>query len=259
MFQRKGKATVLEEERQLAYANAGPVSAETSHAVQAYTQAARYFEESVAAGEKRKARVWRWLAIFSMGLAFMAVGAVFGLTPLKQVQPYLIRVDNTTGYTDIVPPLQDAPDPQKIEDEMWIASYVKFREQYNFADQKQRYDAVRLFSYDDTFGEYRNFQLSTKGYAQVLGDAQQLRVTINNIVFLPNPPGTKTTFRTAQVRYTKTPLDRQGEPLKSLEPTTWLVSLSFDYKRPPKNREQQWINPKGFGVVAYSQAQEVRR
>ncbi|MNR57019.1 VirB8 protein [compost metagenome] len=61
------------------------------------------------------------------------------------------------------------------------------------------------------------------------------------------------------MRYTKSPLDRQGEPLKSIEPTTWLVSLSFDYQHPPKNREQRWINPRGFGVVAYSQAQEVRR
>ena len=259
MFRRKSKAAVLDEERQMAHAAAAPLTAETSLNVQAYIQAARYFEQSVAAGEKRKATVWRRIALFCMVVTFMAVAAVLGLTPLKKVEPYLVRVDNNTGYTDLVPPLQDAPNPQRIEDEMWIANYVKFRESYNFADQKQRYDVVRLLSYDDTFGEYRNFQLSSKGYAQVLGDAQQLRVTINNIVFLPNPPGTKPKFRTAQVRYTKSPLDRQGEPLKSIEPTTWLASLSFDYQHPPKNREQRWINPRGFGVVAYSQAQEVRR
>ncbi|MCY1271824.1 Type IV secretion system protein PtlE [compost metagenome] len=260
LTKRKSKGDVIREEREMAHSSTSPVTPEISMAIQAYTHAARHFEESVAAGEKRKARNWRRVAIFNMALAFVAVAAVLGLTPLKQVEPYLIRVDNNTGFTDIVAPLQEAPTPEKLEDELWISTYVKFRESYNFSDQKQRYDVVRLFSYDDTFAEYRNFQLSTKGYTEVLGDNQQLRITINNIVFLPDPQSPeKPKYRTAQIRYTKTPVDKKGQPIEGLEPSTWLVSLSFDYQNPAKNRQQRWINPRGFGVVAYSQAQEVKR
>lgn len=260
MLRRKNKEDVFQDERDLAQASSGVVAPEVSHLIQAYTLAARHFEESVAAGEKRTAQLWRRVAIFCMALAFLAVGAVVGLTPLKQVEPYLVRVDKNTGFTDIVAPLDKAADPDQIEDELWISTYVHYRQSYSFADQQQRYEVVRLFSYADTFAEYRNFQLSSKGYTEVLGDRQLLRIQVNNIVFLPDPPSvSKPKYRTAQVRYTTTPVDRLGQPIKGLEPTTWLVTLSFDYNNPPKNRQQRWINPKGFGVVAYSQAQEVRQ
>lgn len=257
MLNRRSKSQLLEHEQKIAYASVGPVDGETSRAILSFTQAARVFESSVAAGERRKASTWRWIALFCMVLALMAIGAVLGLTPLKQVEPYLIRVDSNTGFTDIVEPLRNAPNPERVQEEAYVANYIKLRESYSFADQSDRYALVKLMSYDGTFGEYKNFQLSSKGYTEVLADKQQLRVRINNITPMPGIADAK--YRTYQVRYTKTPLDAQGQPLQGLEPTTWLVSISFDYKNPPKTREQRWMNPMGFGVAAYSQAQEVRR
>ncbi|WP_079386939.1 virB8 family protein [Pseudomonas aeruginosa] len=257
---------LAERERQLEVQPVtGEASREASLAVKAYTEAARWFESSVAEQEKRKARTWRWLAIVFGVLAFMAVGAVIGLTPLKTVEAFLVRVDNNTGFTDVVPVVKGqmgSGDVQEAQDEFWLSTYVRFRESYSFAGSDVNYAMVRLLSYGGTFTEYRNFQLSSKGYTQVLGDNRQLRVEINNIVFLDADAGVqvgvgKTKYRTAQVRFTKTVLDRNGVPVLGMDPVTWLGTISFDYGNPAKTRRQRWQNPLGFGVAAYAVAQEI--
>ncbi|EPL2032318.1 virB8 family protein [Pseudomonas aeruginosa] len=259
---------LAEREQQLeAQPLVGEASREASLALKAYTDAARWFESSVAKQERSKARTWRAIAIVFGLLAFMAVGAVLGLTPLKTVEAFLVRVDNNTGFTDVVPVMKDRTgggDEQDTQDEFWLATYVRFRESYSFAGSDVNYGMVRLLSYSGAFAEYRNFQLSSKGYTQVLGDNRQLRVEINNIVFLDAdgslPGSTKSStkkFRTAQVRFTKTVLDRNGVPVLGMAPVTWLGTISFDYGNAPKTRKQRWLNPLGFGVAAYSVAQEV--
>lgn len=126
----------------------------------------------MAKQERSKARTWRAIAIVFGLLAFMAVGAVLGLTPLKTVEAFLVRVDNNTGFTDVVPVMKDRTgggDEQDTQDEFWLATYVRFRESYSFAGADVNYGMVRLLSYSGAFAEYRNFQLSSKGYTQVLG------------------------------------------------------------------------------------------
>lgn len=226
---------LAEREQQLeAQPLVGEASREASLALKAYTDAARWFESSVAKQERSKARTWRAIAIVFGLLAFMAVGAVLGLTPLKTVEAFLVRVDNNTGFTDVVPVMKDRTgggDEQDTQDEFWLATYVRFRESYSFAGADVNYGMVR-----------------------------QLRVDINNIVFLDadgSLPGSTKKFRTAQVRFTKTVLDRNGVPVLGMAPVTWLGTISFDYGNAPKTRKQRWLNPLGFGVAAYSVAQEV--
>ncbi|WP_017684941.1 type IV secretion system protein, partial [Pseudomonas syringae] len=108
-------------------------------------------------------------------------------------------------------------------------------------------------AYDETFTEYRNFQLSSKGYLEVLGTNRQIRTDINNINFLER----KDREGTAQVRITKTVLDRNGVPDPQLHPVTWVATVTYDYKNPAKKAGDQWLNSRGFGVKAYTMTQEV--
>lgn len=252
---RKTKQQLIEQEQKIA---AGLVldpemAREISLAVQSYTNAARWFEANVAADYMKSARSAKRLTAFFGVLTFMSVGAVLGLTPLKTVEPYLVRVDNNTGAADIVRPVSEAKSQSQLDDEFWLATYVRFRESYNFADSDANFSAVELMSYADTFAEYKNFQLSKKGYTETLGNSRQMRTEINNVVFLKREEG----FGTAQVRLTKTVLDRNGVPDPAMKPATWLTTISYDYKNPPKKREQEWISPRGFGAKSYSSVQEV--
>lgn len=260
---RRNKQEVVERERALAAMTAvdAATAKNISLAEQAYIHAARWFESNVAKEHQQKARMWKWLAIFFGLLAFMAVGAVMGLTPLKEVVTYLVRVDNTSGFTDVVAPVSQAKTPERVDDEFWLATYVRFRESYNFSSNDANYAMVKLMSYDETFEAYKAFQLSSKGYVAVLGMNRQIRTDINNIDPLPRefPDTAKENqdLKTYQVRMTKTVLDKNGMPDQQLKPTTWTAIVSFNYRNPTKKAGDQWMNPRGFGVKAYSMTQEV--
>lgn len=55
--------------------------------------------------ERAKTTAWR-IATVSTVVAFAAVMAVVGMTPLKTVKPFVIRVDNATGIVDVVSELK---------------------------------------------------------------------------------------------------------------------------------------------------------
>lgn len=70
-------------------------------------------------------------AIFCGALSILAIIAVMLLTPLKTTEPYLIRVNDTTGAVDIITVL----DTEQISnnealDKHFINSYVRAREGY---------------------------------------------------------------------------------------------------------------------------------
>lgn len=112
---RKSKQDVIEQERQLAARTSldAATAQDISLAEQAYLHAARYFEKNIAADERAKAqRATRLNYVFG-ALAFMSVGAVIGLTPLKTVETYLVRVDNNSGFTDVVQPVSKAKPPSR--------------------------------------------------------------------------------------------------------------------------------------------------
>lgn len=223
-------------------------------ASRAYAQAALYFEKHIAEEEKRKTRTAKRLCYFFGAIAFMSVVAVVLLTPLKTVVPYVIRVDNNSGYTDIVRAGADQYTTES-DDAYWAVNYVLQRESYNFSTQDLRSKYVEMSSYDAPYTEYKNFQLSKKGYLEQLGDKQQIRVVIRNVSKPQKSEDKKTT--TIQIRFDKNVLDDVGQPVESIPSTTWLATFSFDYGKPPKIKQDEWLNPRGFGVRSYDLSQEV--
>lgn len=252
---RKSKEEVIEQERQLAARTCidAATAQEISLAEQAFIHASRYFEKHIAADEKAKTKRATRLNYVFGAIAVMSVAAVMGLTPLKTVQLGLVRVDRNSGYTDVVWADDKGKPPEQIDDEFWLSAYVRFRESYNFSSHDAEFGMVELMSYGETFTEYRNFQLSSKGYVQVLGTNRQIRTDINNINFLER----KDRAGTAQVRITKTVLDRNGTPDPQLAPVTWVATVTYDYNNPAKKAGDQWLNPRGFGVKDYTKTQEV--
>ncbi|WP_171021374.1 type IV secretion system protein [Escherichia sp. E4736] len=225
-----------------------------SLATQAYVQAAQWFEKHVAEEEKKKVKNAKRLSVFFGMMAFMSVSAVLLLTPLKTVVPYVIRVDNNSGFTDIVRPGADQ-NVFKSDDAYWSVTYILNRESYDISSQDFRSRFIELSSYPDIFTEYKNFQLSKKGYLEKLADKQQLRVTVRNV---SNPVTSNDgKISTIQIRFNKTVTDNIGQPDNSIPATTWLATISYDYSKPPKFKKDEWMNPRGFAVKSYQLSQEV--
>lgn len=264
MLLSSNKNKVVEREKKFIYNDdqlAGKQQEVNRH-IMAYTQAAKWFEKRVADDYRLKARNSRWLAVFFGILAFMSIAALMGITPLKTVVPFVLRVDNNSGYVDVVKPATESGEsPEVKEDKRNIVAYVMARESYNWASQPANYALVQLLSYDDVFQEYRNFQLSSKGYVAQLGKVEQFRTEVNAMVPLRNSSepalAANKDIRTYQVRFTKTLLDANGKPSLDAVPTRWVATMSFDYKNPATSEGDDWLNPRGFGVRAYSKTQEV--
>ncbi len=103
-------------------------------------------------------------------------------------------------------------------------------------------------------------------------------VSIDSIVPLPvsheKKLGERDDIKTYQVRFSQSLLDAEGKPVSDIgqqlkldadgkpiaEPKRvyWTAIISFDYRNAPLTEGDGWVNPKGFGVLAYSKTQEIR-
>src|SRR5882757_7585902 len=110
-----------------------------------------YFAEAIAwdadrvAMKERSMRVaWR-VAALSFLVTVLAIAALLVLMPLKRVDPYLIRVDSSTGLIDVVPVFSgDTPLPETVT-RYFLDHYVTTCERFNFATAESDYEECGAF------------------------------------------------------------------------------------------------------------------
>ncbi len=176
------------------------------------------------------------------GLA--GVIAVAGLTPLKTVEPFAIRVDNNTGYTDIVKPLKNSEETSYGEelDKYWLARFIIERESYDWQLVQTSYDSVKLMTTPNLFNEYSSYITSPVSPVNVFKQTKKIKVQILSVSFIGD---------VGQVRFSKQVLDSSGEPDLNIPTTYWLATASFDYKHKIELEKDRRINPLGFQVTGY--------
>lgn len=177
-----------------------------------------------------------------IGLA--GVVAVAGLTPLKSTEPYVIRVDNNTGFTDIVKPISDSSQTTYGEelDKYWLSKFVIERESYDWQLVQNSYDAVELMTTPQVFNEYKAYITSKVSPVNLFQQNKKIKVRVLSISFI-NGVG--------QVRFSKQVLTASGDPDSVIPVTYWLASIPFDYKHEINLEQQRLINPLGFQALSY--------
>ncbi len=112
-----------------------------------YLQEARSWEtDKVRAAERSKRTAWI-IAGASGIMAFSSVLAGAMLTPLKRVEPYVIRVDNSTGIVDVVNALQDGKSNyDEAVNKYFCQWYVRYREGYSKDLAEEYYYNVGIMS-----------------------------------------------------------------------------------------------------------------
>lgn len=252
---RSAKRQLIEQEKTLA----APLAAEDSRFIglfqQAYVLASKHFEKYVAEEERKKAQLWKRGCLFCAALAIMAVAAVMGLTPLKQIVPYMALVNETTGATTVVQPGGKHVSEEFAQDMYWLNLYVLVRESYNYAAQDDSMVLVKAMSDSGTYNEYRNFQLSSKGYLEQLGKKGQVKTTLENLIPVKSSEGSNQ--RSAQAWFTRTVVDENGMPILSLVPTKWQALITYRYDKPSKDLKQFTLNPREFRVSSYQTFQQL--
>lgn len=201
--------------------------------------------------EQSNKRAWL-IAFVSVSVATLSIFTVLLLTPLKTVEPYVIRVDNTTGMVDILTVL-DEKQISSIEalDKHFIAQYVKAREGYYYDILNQDYIFVQLLSTPEIAESYRKIYAGDNARDAELGNATQVEVQIFSIV-LGESNGEKTA--TARINLKTTNKNSKSESM-----ATKVIILTYKYQVAQVDEENRLLNPLGFKVSNYRIDEEITR
>jgi len=207
-----------------------------------YLKEARTWEtDKVREIEKSRKLAWR-VASVSAASAFAAMLAVAGMMPLKTVEPYVIRVDNTTGIVDVVTALTDGKtNYDEAMNKYFTQWYVRYREGYSRELAEEYYNNVGIMSNTTEQQKYLQFfnPQNPLSPLNVYGDYAKAKISIKSTSFI-SPT-------IALVRYTKE-IERGSERPVA---THWAATITFRYTKAPMAEKDRAINPLGFQVIEY--------
>lgn len=207
-----------------------------------YLQEARTWEtDKVRESEKSKKIAWR-VATVSGATAFAAVMAVAAMMPLKRVEPYVIRVDNSTGIVDVVEALTDGKtNYDEAMNKYFTQWYVRYREGYSKELAEDYYYNVGIMSSSLEQQKYYQFFNPKNPISplNVYGAYAKVKIRIKSTSFI-NPT-------VSLVRYTKEIERGLDKPIV----THWAATVTFKYTKAPMAEKDRAINPLGFQVVEY--------
>jgi len=208
-----------------------------------YLEAAKIWETDAITRTKRSERRAWLVAIIAVVIALLCVIAVVLLTPLKTVEPFVVRVDKNTGQSDVVTILdQKSVTYDEAVDKYFLARYVNYREEFSDAAAFPNYEAVSVMSsqnigkaYFDTINPQ-----NLRAPVNVYGKTGQVDVSVTSVAFIGKG--------VAQVRFSRRERMRGDMPWVE---TGWLATVTYGYVNPPIDEKSRLVNPVGFRVTEY--------
>ncbi|GES52390.1 conjugal transfer protein TraJ [Rhizobium sp. NBRC 114257] len=213
----------------------------TTDSLKDYFDKARRFDQDRMIQMERSARIAWFVATGAGILAAISIVAIAGLTPLKTVEPFVVRVDNSTGIVDVVSALTStAGTYDEAVTKYFAARYVRAREGYVWSEAEENFRTVSLLS---TAPEQTRFAAIYRGGnpdspQNIYGRGATSRINIVSISLI--------NAHVLSVRYMRT-ITRGDET----HTTHWVATLTFSYVNAPMSSTDRLINPLGFAVSDY--------
>jgi type IV secretion system protein VirB8 len=206
-----------------------------------YFEKARRFDQDRLIQVERSARIAWCVAICASIIAVVSVFAIACLTPLKTVEPFVVRVDSSTGIVDVVSALTStAGTYDEAVTKYFAAKYVRAREGYVSSEAEDNFRTVALLS---TQPEQTRFAAAYRGSnpdspQNIYGRSATSRINIISISMI--------NASVASVRYMRTVT--RGDDLRI---THWVATLTFSYVNAPMSSTYRLVNTLGFVVSDY--------
>lgn len=228
-----------------------PVKRDT--AIDAYLNAAQTWDvDRTARAERAERRAYGVAAAFG-ACAALSLLALVALLPLKRVEPFVIRVDSSSGITDVVPLYSGTASINEAVTRYLVNAYTLARERYNApmaepdysiagAMQSPAMNTAWLAAWDRA-----NPESPLNRYK----DGTTVRAQIKAISFLQRADGTQDL---AQVRFL-TATRKGGVGAEHLQ--HYIATLQYTYVRPSQDDALRALNPLGFRVVSYRREPEL--
>lgn len=219
----------------------------------AYFQEANSWDADRAALARRSARLAWSVAGVGWLAALMGLGALMLLVPLKRVEPFLIRVDNSTGVIDTVPVYQGGTEVAEAVTRYLLMHYVSICERFNFSTAESDYEEC---------GSFHTAQRNQAWYAawnpanpqsplNTNKDGSVVRAQVKSVSFFRRANGITDL---AQVRYLKA---RRTAAAADEQMTHWIATIQYAYAKPATDPKTRRWNPLGFKIVDFKPEPEV--
>jgi type IV secretion system protein VirB8 len=222
-------------------------------AVTAAPELAAYFEEAAswdadrAAQARRGTRLAWWVAGAGWICAILVAAALMLLMPLKRVEPFVIRVDNTTGLVDVVPVYAGGADMPEAVVRYFLDHYVTVCERFNFATAESDYEECGAFHTPQRNQAWYAAWNKTNPLSplNLYKDGTTVRAHVTSVSFFTRSSGVADL---AQVRYVKAkrPAGGTGEQL-----SYWIATVQYSFADAAKDPATRRWNPLGFKVIEF--------
>lgn len=215
-----------------------------------------YFDESkswnadrIQAAERSRRVAWAVAGVAGL-LAITAVAAVAALAPLKSVEPYVVRVDRTTGAVEVLTALRSAK-PVTYDEAVtkhFLDTYVRARESWLPAAAEANFRQAAIMSTPIEQQRWADlFRPANPQSPQVVyGPLGEAQVTVRAVSFVA--PGV------ANVRF-----HRIVRTAQQVTESDWIATVAFAYTKAPLAEGDRLRNPLGFQVSSYRADPEVVR
>lgn len=225
----------------------------SDRALAGYLEEAASWDADRAAQAGRAAAVaWR-VAAAGWLCAIASTVAIVLLMPLKKVEPYLVRVDDTTGVVDVVPVYQGHASLGEAVTRYFLTRYITVCERFDRAMAPSDYEECGAFNSPrlNQALYVRWNRANPRSPLNVHRDGSTAAVRIESVSFLAHASGRPDL---AQVRFAR--IDRSGEGALG-RVTHWIASVAYRYGKPPQDPRTRGWNPLGFEVLTLEIEPEV--
>jgi type IV secretion system protein VirB8 len=217
-----------------------------------------YFKEAngwetdkITSLKKSEKRAWT-VASGSFFIVVLLGISIVSIMPLKTVEPYVIRVDQTTGGVDIIDVLKEQDiTAQEAVNKMFLSKYIRHRDGYLWETREHDRKIVGLLSDSKEQEEYAMFtdpKKNPQAPVTIYGTDAEVKIKIKSISQLNDGvKANKETHFSSMVRYTKNE-SRLGESPKV---THWVATVVYTYRRSPMKSDDRYENPLGFQVISF--------
>lgn len=214
-----------------------------------FTESRSWDHDRLHAAERSRRLAWSAAAAMAV-LAASAAAGLAALAPLKRVEPYVVRVDRTTGEVSVMTALSGAREmpPEEAVTKAFLATYVRARETWLPPAAEANFRQVSIMSTAEEQQRWAgHFRPSNPASPQVAyGARAEVQVAIRAISFVAP--------KVASVRFRRSLRDG-GQVVEN----DWIATVAFDYAAAPMTEADRLRNPLGFQVSSYRADPEVIR
>lgn len=218
-----------------------------------YLTEAASWDADRAAQAQRSSRIAWTVAAGAGTCATLTAAAILALMPLKRVEPFVIRVDNTSGVVDVVPVFTGNVEMPEAVTRYFLDHYVTICERFNFATAESDYEEC---------GAFHTAQRNQLWYQQWnrsnpesplnrFRDGTVIQTQVMSISFFTRGNGVADL---AQVRYAKRRRNANGG---EAERTQWIATVQYAYGEPSQDARSRRWNPLAFKIIDFRPEQEL--